>query len=67
MAARRGASLDKILNPTYRSEMLYRVVDNMAFGSQTIVNDFPLPSDGSDKGTGSAGNGNRSRALPGKC
>jgi hypothetical protein len=29
-----------IFNPTYRSEMLYRVVLGMAYGSQTIVNDF---------------------------
>ena len=54
---RAAALAGKILNPTNRSEMLYRVIDAMAFGSQTIVNDFPLPSNGSDKGTGAAGNG----------
>jgi hypothetical protein len=32
-----------IANPTYRSEMLYRVIDNMAYGSQTIITDF-IPS-----------------------
>jgi hypothetical protein len=38
----RGAHLaNRIINPTYRSEMLYRVVDSQAFGSQTIVNEFP--------------------------
>jgi hypothetical protein len=31
-----------ILDPTYRSEYIYRVVDNMGYGSQTIINDFPL-------------------------
>jgi hypothetical protein len=30
-----------IQNPTYRSEMLYRVVDSMASGSKTIANAFP--------------------------
>ncbi len=39
----------QIVNPTYRSEMLYRVLDNMAYGSQTIVTDFtPVPTDGAD-------------------
>jgi hypothetical protein len=39
---RRGAYLaSRINDPTYRSEMLYRVVDNEAFGSQTIINEFP--------------------------
>lgn len=32
----------RMINPTFRSEFLYRVVDNMAFGSQTILNDFPV-------------------------
>jgi hypothetical protein len=32
---------NRISNPTYRNEMLYRVVDSQAFGSQTIVNEFP--------------------------
>jgi hypothetical protein len=36
----------QLLNPTYKSEMLYRVVDTMAFGSQTIVNDFPTQGNG---------------------
>jgi hypothetical protein len=31
----------RIGNPTYRSEMLYRVIDSQAFGSQTVVNEFP--------------------------
>jgi hypothetical protein len=40
-----------ILNPTYRSEMLYRVIDNMAYGSQTIMTDFtPVVIDGPDGG-----------------
>ena len=41
----------QILNPTYRSEMLYRVVDNMAYGSQTIVTDFtPVVIEGPERG-----------------
>jgi hypothetical protein len=36
-----------IANPTYRSEMLYRVVDNMAYGSQTVMTDFATPGYGS--------------------
>ena len=35
----------RISNPTYRSEILYRVVDNQSYGSQTIVNEFPAPTD----------------------
>lgn len=47
----RGAHLaNRIGNPTYRSEMLYRVVDSQAFGSQTIVNEFPHDEpEGKDK------------------
>jgi hypothetical protein len=30
-----------IIDPTYRSEWLYRVVDGMGYGCQTIINDFP--------------------------
>lgn len=49
-------------NPTYRSELLYRVSDSMAYGSQTIINEFP----GADAGSGKASSGvNRSFAgLP---
>jgi hypothetical protein len=32
---------EQIGNPTYKSEMLYRVVDSQAYGSQTVVNEFP--------------------------
>lgn len=32
-------------NPTYRSEMLYRVVESEASGSKTIANGFARPSD----------------------
>jgi len=42
----------RIGNPTYRVELMYRVADSMAFGSQTIVNEFP-----SDGGTGRNANG----------
>jgi hypothetical protein len=35
-----------IINPTYRSEMLYRVVESMASGSKTIANGFARGSDG---------------------
>ena len=31
----------KLGNPTYRSEMTYRVADSMAYGSQKIINEFP--------------------------
>ena len=31
----------KIANPTYRNELMYRVVDGMGIGSQSIVSDFP--------------------------
>ncbi len=37
----------QIHDPTYRSEMLYRVVDTIAYGSQTIINDFAPAEDGS--------------------
>jgi hypothetical protein len=33
----------RIGNPTYRAEYMYRVADSIAYGSQTIVNEFPLP------------------------
>ncbi|MHC5538634.1 hypothetical protein ACYOEI_10465, partial [Singulisphaera rosea] len=39
---RRAAFLaSKLENPTYRNEMLYRVADSEAFGSLTIMNEFP--------------------------
>ena len=39
---RRAAFLaGRIENPTFRSEMLFRVVDNQAYGSLTVANDFP--------------------------
>jgi hypothetical protein len=40
---RAAAAVSRIANPTYRSEMLYRVIDSEAFGSQTIINEFPAP------------------------
>ncbi len=48
--------------PTYRSEMLYRVVDNMAYGSQTIVNEFP--ADAVSRPPTGAGRRARTRASP---
>jgi hypothetical protein len=37
----RAVALGRVIaNPTYRSEMIYRVIDNMAYGSQTIMSDF---------------------------
>lgn len=36
----------KIGNPTYKSEMLYRVVESEASGSKTIANGFARPVDG---------------------
>jgi hypothetical protein len=39
---RRAAYLaERLSDPIYRSEMIYRVVDNQAYGSQTVVNEFP--------------------------
>lgn len=39
---RRAAYLaSKLENPTYRNEMLYRVADSEAFGSLTVMNEFP--------------------------
>lgn len=43
----RAADLaQRIGNPTYRSEFMYRVADSMAYGGQTIVNEFPPPETG---------------------
>jgi hypothetical protein len=45
----RAATLaGKLIDPTFPSEMLYRIVDTMSFGSQTIVNDFPTHRTGTD-------------------
>ena len=39
---KRAATLAaQISNPTYKSEMTYRVADSMGYGSQTIINEFP--------------------------
>jgi hypothetical protein len=47
---RRAAELSqRITNPTYRSELMYRVADNMAFGSQSVVNEFPQPAAGPNR------------------
>lgn len=43
----RAAELaQRIGNPTYRSELMYRVADNMAYSGQTIINEFPPPEGG---------------------
>jgi hypothetical protein len=42
---RAGIVARRINNPTFRSEMLFRVVDNASYGSQTIINEFPRPTD----------------------
>lgn len=42
---RAADATSRIANPTYRSEMLNRVIDSQAYGSQTIVNEFPAPKD----------------------
>ncbi|WP_406693451.1 hypothetical protein V5E97_20710 [Singulisphaera sp. Ch08] len=39
----------RINNPTYHTEMLYRVVESQSFGSQTIVNEFPHLESKDDK------------------
>jgi hypothetical protein len=48
----RAVALARVIaNPTYRSEMLYRVIDNMAYGSQTIMTDFtPTAGGGMEEG-----------------
>ncbi len=39
---KRAGELSRLIeNPTYRAQILYRVADSMAGGSQGIVNDFP--------------------------
>jgi hypothetical protein len=38
---RAGLLALQIANPTYKSEMIYRVADSMSAGSQTIINNFP--------------------------
>src|SRR5262249_10704652 len=35
---------ERLADPTYQSEMIYRVVDNQAYGSQTVMNEFPANS-----------------------
>jgi hypothetical protein len=42
---RAGIVARRISNPTFRSEILFRVVDNQSYGSQTIVSEFPAPTD----------------------
>lgn len=42
----------RIGNPTYRSEVMYRVCDALAFGSQSIINEFPRPENGADQNPG---------------
>lgn len=32
---------NRIIDPTYRTESLYRVVESQSYGSQTIINEFP--------------------------
>jgi hypothetical protein len=47
---RRAAYLsERISNPTYSSEMMYRVAENMGYASQSIVNEYPRGEAGSDK------------------
>ncbi|SIO14854.1 hypothetical protein SAMN05444166_2706 [Singulisphaera sp. GP187] len=43
---------NRIYNPTYHTEMLYRVVETQSFGSQTIVNEFPHSEAKDDKDAG---------------
>ncbi len=38
---RSGELAERIGNPTYRAEYLYRVADALAFNSQSIVNEYP--------------------------
>jgi len=45
---RRASELSqRISNPTYKTELMYRVCDSLSYGSQTIVNEFPRPDGGS--------------------
>ena len=52
-----------IANPTYRSEMRYRVIDNQAYGSQTVVNEFPI-GEGAQNQTATANPGSAFNGLP---
>ncbi|AGA30667.1 hypothetical protein Sinac_6592 [Singulisphaera acidiphila DSM 18658] len=47
--ARAAFLATRIYNPTYHTEMLYRVVESQAFGSQTVVNEFPHDEPKDDK------------------
>ncbi len=44
---RAGQLAEKISNPTYRSEYMYRVADGLAYDSQSIINEFPDADRGS--------------------
>jgi hypothetical protein len=52
---RAAAVASRIANPTYRSEVLYRVIDGEAYGSQTIVNEFPAPEVSPSNNSASSG------------
>jgi hypothetical protein len=49
----RAADLaQRIDNPTYKSELMYRVADSMAYGSQTVINEFPGSDPSADRSSG---------------
>jgi hypothetical protein len=53
----------RIGNPTYRAEMMFRVADSLAYGSQTIVTEFPQ-AEGQEAGKASAGYTTAYEGLP---
>jgi hypothetical protein len=46
---RAGILAEQIVNPTYQNELMYRVADSMATGSQNIINTFPKLDGGTVK------------------
>jgi hypothetical protein len=62
---RSAALAGQVANPTYRSELLYRVVDTMAYGSQTVMTDFAGQGNGSGNVNGGSSNGRSSDSFVG--
>jgi hypothetical protein len=61
-----SALAQRVGNPTYRSEMMYRVADSLSFGSQSIVNEFPRGTGEADPGKDAAGLDRSFGGLPDK-
>jgi hypothetical protein len=61
-----SALAQRMGNPTYRSEMMYRVADSLSYGSQSIVNEFPRSPGEADPGKDAAGLDRSFGGLPDK-